>query len=135
MSNTAEINQNEPWENGIKRDRDSKTGQFVEGNPGGPGRPEGSISVVATLKKELEKVPQGEKKTYLGLLVKRILKKGIIDGDVGMIKDIINRVDGMPQQAIDLTTLGKELGMRIYLPKKDERMEATTETGKSPDTE
>lgn len=101
MNNTQETKPEKPLENGTKRERDEKTGRFVEGNSGGPGRPEGSISVVEALKRALAECPEGEKKTYLELLIKRILKKGIADGDVAMIKDIINRVDGMPKQSID----------------------------------
>ena len=76
---------------------------FVKGDPriNREGRPEGSISVVSALKRELAKCPDGEKKTYLDLLVKRILKKGIVDGDASIIKDIINRVDGMPTESIE----------------------------------
>tara|TARA_Y100000310_G_C20658866_1_gene803556 strand:+ start:905 stop:1246 length:342 start_codon:yes stop_codon:yes gene_type:complete len=77
---------------------------WKKGESGNPnGRPKGSISVVSALKRELAKVPEGEKKTYLELLVKRIMKKGIVDGDVSMIKDIINRVDGMPKENVDIT--------------------------------
>jgi len=84
---------------------------FVKGDPriNREGRPEGSISVVSALKRELAKCPDGEKKSYLELLVKRILKKGIVDGDASIIKDIINRVDGLPQQNLDLTTLGQKI--------------------------
>ena len=73
--------------------------RWKKGESGNPnGRPKGSISVVSALKRELAKVPEGEKKTYLELLVKRIMKKGIVDGDTSMIKDIIDRVDGKAKE-------------------------------------
>lgn len=73
------------------------------------GRPKGSLSVVAELKRQLEQCPEGDKRTYLEILVKKVLKKGIVDGDVTMIKDIINRVDGMPQQRTDITSGDKPM--------------------------
>ena len=98
----------------------------------GNGRPKGSVSIVAKLKEELLKIPQGKRKTYLELLVKRILDKGIKSGDVSMIKDIINRVDGMPQNNLDLTTKGESLVEILHYANRksnttnseaDERME------------
>ena len=91
-----------PNENGEKRLQDPKTGRFVEGNPGG-GRPKGSVSVVEALKRKLEEVPEGQTKTYLELLVSRYMKNAIQDGDTQLIRDLINRVDGMPTQRQELT--------------------------------
>ena len=82
-----------------KNGRDEK-GRFIEGNSGGPGRPINPLSVVATLKEKLAEIPTGEQITYLQALVRKVLKKAIIDEDVAMIKDIINRVDGLPEQPI-----------------------------------
>lgn len=66
------------------------------------GRPKGSISVVSAIKKKLEECPEGKEKTYLHYLVEKIMKKAIVDDDVAMIKDIINRVDGMPKESVDV---------------------------------
>jgi hypothetical protein len=66
----------------------------VSGNPNG--RPKG-VSIVDAIKRELENKPEGSDRTYLELLIQRIFKSAIQDGDVHMIKDIINRTDGMPQ--------------------------------------
>jgi len=84
---------------------DPETKKFKEGNPGG-GRPKGSVSIVGLLKNELEKeIELGdnrEKITYAKALIRKILKKAIVEEDVRMIIDIINRVDGTPKQAVDL---------------------------------
>jgi hypothetical protein len=94
-------------ENKPKRD---EKGRLLPGNTANPaGRPEGSISVVSAIKKKLQECPEGKQKTYLHYLVEKIMKKAVIDDDVSMIKDIIDRVDGKPQQRTDLTTGGKEL--------------------------
>ena len=80
--------------------RDEK-GRFIKGVSGNPlGKPEGSISVVSAIKKKLEEYPEGKDKTYLYYLIETIFKKAIVENDVSMIKDIINRIDGMPKQPI-----------------------------------
>ena len=79
-------------------------GKFVKGVSGNPnGRPKGSVSVVEALKRKLEEVPEGQTKTYLELLVSRYMKNAIQDGDTQLIRDLINRVDGMPTQRQELT--------------------------------
>jgi len=88
---------------------DEATGKFKEGNPGG-GRPKGAgISITTAIKRELEKVPEGQKSTYLELLVKKILKKGIVEGNDQTIKNIWNYVDGMPKETIESTNLNVDV--------------------------
>ena len=95
----------EPKKIGDNRQPD---GTFGPGNVANPnGRPKGSISIVAAIKKKLEEYPEGKEKTYLYYLVEKIFKKAIIEDDVVMIRDIINRVDGMPQQ--DITSGGNPI--------------------------
>ena len=93
----------EPTKNGKQRDDRDEKGQFIKGNPGGPGNKGGNVSITTRIKQELQKCPEGEdKRTYLELLVRRILKKAIVEGDQIMIKSIWNYIDGMPKQALDL---------------------------------
>ena len=87
-------------------ERDEK-GRLLPGNSGNPkGRPKGSLSLVALLKKELEKEIANEegtdKTSYAILLIRTMLRKAVIEGDVVMIRDIINRIDGMPKQTLGL---------------------------------
>lgn len=81
----------------------NEKGQFVKGVSGNPyGRPEGSgISIVTELKRKLNEVPEGEKSSYLQLLIQQILDKAIEEGDTQMIRDMIDRVDGKPTQRIE----------------------------------
>lgn len=79
---------------------------FTKGDPriNREGRPKGSgISITTEIKKKLEEVPEGQKATYLELLINRIFKQAIQDGDQQMIKNIWNYVDGLPKQNIGLS--------------------------------
>ena len=76
--------------------------RFKKGQSGNPkGRPAGSISITTEIKKRLQEMPNGQKKTYLELLISRILKLGVVDGNEQMIKIIWNYVDGMPNQLLE----------------------------------
>ena len=86
-----------------------KPGQ--SGNP--KGRKKGTVSVVSKIKSKLKKIPKGQKHSYLNLLVERIFKQAIQDGNEQMIKLICNYVDGMPKQSTDLTTDGKEIKFNV----------------------
>jgi len=96
-------------------------GQFVEGVSGNPnGRPPGSgISITTEIKKKLEEVPEGQKATYLQLLINRIMKQAIQDGDQQMITRIWNYVDGMPKQSTDITSGGDKLDSLIVVKNGD----------------
>lgn len=81
----------------------NERGQFVPGVSGNPkGKPAGSVSIVAEIKKKLEEVPAGSKETYLKIFVFRLFQKAIIDGDTTLMKDMIDRVDGRAKQNIGL---------------------------------
>lgn len=111
---TANLNVEKPY-------TDPTTGKFIEGNPGG-GRPKGSVSVVSKIKAKLNKIPKGKKHSYLSMLVERIFKKAIEDGDEQMIKLICQYVDGMPKQSTDLTSDGKPINIidwSTYVSGKD----------------
>lgn len=80
---------------------DPKTGKFLPGNPGG-GRPPGSFSLITILKEELQKVPEGQKHSAAYLLVQRMLKSAISEGNDQQIKNILQYIEGMPKQSVDL---------------------------------
>lgn len=103
---------------GNKPERDEH-GRLLPGNTANPnGRPKGSLSLVAILKTELEKEienEKGDKTTYAKILISKILKKAIAEEDVQMIKDILNRVDGMPHQSTDITSGGRPIPLLANL--------------------
>lgn len=91
-------------------DNRRKDGKFGPGNIANPnGRPKGSVSVVEAIRRKLEECPDGDEKTYLQLLTQKVFDKALDDGDVQIIKDIINRVDGMPTQSTDITSKGEKI--------------------------
>lgn len=108
-----------PGNTGVIRD---DKGRFVPGVSGNPdGKPKGSLSLVALLKRELEKISEGEKMTYADVFIKKVLKGAIIDGDVQLLKEIFNRVDGMPKQifGVDGDDIITKLTIEVVPPKAD----------------
>jgi len=77
---------------------DPITKKFKEGNPGGPGRPEGSYSMVAILKKKLAKVVKESGKEKGEELVDTWIEKGGKEFDA--LKEIVRYCDGMPATKI-----------------------------------
>lgn len=98
----AENTDNNPPE--IDREKNfEKDGKFKKGNVVSKlgGRPKGSgISITTEIKNKLEEIPQlknnpENKKTYLQLIIERILKEAVMGNDK-MIKEIWNYIDGKP---------------------------------------
>ena len=87
----------------------NEDGTFKEGVSGNPkGRP--VVSIVALLKEKLREKPGGEDtKTYLEQAVEVILEKAITNKEEKMIRDLIDRIDGKPKQAIDHTSDGEKI--------------------------
>ena len=55
-----------------------------------------TISITAKIKKKLNEIPEGQQKTYLELLVNRIIKQAVVDGDEEMIMQIWSYLDSPP---------------------------------------
>ena len=76
---------------------------FKKGESGNPkGRPKGSLSIVAALKKKLNKIDPKSRKRYLDLFVDKYIDMAIVEGKEQTMKTIINYTDGMPDQKIDM---------------------------------
>ena len=96
--------------------QDPKTGRFVVGNPGG-GRPKGSVSITGEIKKKLQEAA-GNAKTYLDLVIQKIIDKAIKDGDTATLRIMWSYIDGMPKQSTDITSNGKTVFLPAELIKK-----------------
>ena len=55
-----------------------------------------TISITAEIKKKLLEIPEGQQKTYLELLVNRIIKQAVVDGNEEMIMQIWIYLDSPP---------------------------------------
>ena len=76
--------------------------KWEKGQSGNPdGRPKG-LSITALVKEELEKVPEGEKRTRVAEFVDKMLKKAVKDGDTVTQKMIWNYIDGLPRETKDV---------------------------------
>mgnify|MGYP001575283916 CR=1 FL=1 len=110
---------------------DPETGKFLPGNPGG-GRPPGSgISITTEIKKKLAEVPEGQKSTYLQLLINRIMKQAIQDGDQQMITRIWQYIDGMPKQESTVNLGGEFNPDKLLDLLSDKKDESNSESSKN----
>ena len=99
----------------VKTDENKKVWEKGGPSPNPKGRPKGGVSIVDAIKRKLDQEVPGqdteERKKYLDKIVDKIFEKAYVDGDVSMLKDMIDRVDGKALQKTDVTTDGKPLVM------------------------
>lgn len=95
MENTEQ----QPDNTGENRDENGRFNPGISGNPSG--RPKGSVSIRDSVRQELVKVPEGEKETYLELLVKQILTKAI-KGDSQTLRLIWEQLEGRAKQSTEI---------------------------------
>ena len=91
--------------------------KWKEGQSGNPnGRPKGSgLSLATLLKRKLEDVPEGAKKTYAELLIDRILQMAIQDKNDQQIKNILQYIEGMPKGSSGDTLIGDNRKIEIII--------------------
>lgn len=97
----------EKVKNGIKRNED---GTFATGKIGGPGRPPDTEADI--VRKKATKQLIAEYKEALGQslpLIRPVLIAKAIEGDMGAIKEIHDRVMDKAKQPTDITTDGESI--------------------------
>ena len=75
-------------------------GRFLPGNPGGPGRPKGKLSLMAIIERKLEEIPEGEERTRAEKIIERYLD-AILAGEAPdgvAIRHLVEMFDGKPTQ-------------------------------------
>ena len=97
-------------------------GQWVKGVSGNPkGAPKGQrLSLVGLLRKKLEDVPEGQDQiSFAQAVIEVLVKKAIKDEDIQAIRDIVNRIDGMPKESVDLTSEGAPVALLQFMKPGD----------------
>lgn len=100
---------------------DKKQGhKWKKGESGNPnGRPVGSVSIVEGIRKKLQEIEPLNQKTFLELFLAQLFHKAIKEGNEQLMRDMINRVDGMPKQTNDITSNGQTLKGLIQVNEND----------------
>jgi len=75
---------------------------FKKGDPNinRNGRPIGARSFTTKVREALEKIADGKDYTYEEAFIRAILKKSIIDQDIGMMRTVWEQLDGKPLQRV-----------------------------------
>lgn len=79
----------------IKRD---ERGRFVQGNPPGPGRPEGSVSIIGEIKKVFRENPERFHEYVEEVIADKMLRRELIQQIDGKPVQPIAGVEGQPLQ-------------------------------------
>jgi hypothetical protein len=93
---------------------DPITGKFKPGNPGKPKGTKNKPKFLDEIEEMLDELAEGKDYTYRQALKKQILKKLIIDGDTGLIKEYWQQRDGKPMQPTDITSKGEKIVIPIF---------------------
>ncbi len=118
------LSRNNPLNNSKNIVRRNEKGQLLPGvvlNPAG--KPKGVRHLSTMLEEAIKRVADGGTESYDVLLIKRVLKKAINDGDMKAIEHIWDRIEGKAPQSLDITTGGKPIPIlgNVYKNNSDQK--------------
>jgi len=106
----------DPSNNGENTVVRNEKGQIVSGVLNPAGKPVGTRHLTTLLEEAIKRVGEGTE-SYDVLLIKRVLKKAIVDGDMRAIGHIWDRMEGRATQPIDLMSGGEKIDFSKVDPK------------------
>ena len=94
---------------------------FKKGNKFGKGRVKGTYSFIPMLKRKLKELDGMTNKTKGELIIETLIDKAIKDKDIQAMKELMNRIDGMPNQkvAVDVERVNLIMPKSNLLPDKE----------------
>jgi len=116
---------------GDKQEKRNEKGQFLAGVSGNPeGKKKGTTSFATDYKRFIKKMAKAQNisEEDLNINLLKVAYKKAANGDYSFYRDIHDRVYGKPQQSIDHTTGGEQLGIQndsaldSLVDKLDEKM-------------
>lgn len=86
--------------------RDQKTGQFLPGNPGGPGKPKGKhmTSLLREHLKTMARTKDGKMISLDQAIIRKLTEKAI-NGNDKSIEMVLDRIDGKPKESLDVNVV------------------------------
>lgn len=113
-----EEKEEKPIIKGDKRIR-GPDGKWIKGDPGGPGRPKGSVSIVTRVKQMLKEDPD---------LLQQIAEEFL--SDRRLRQELIRQIDGSPRQQIEMEHKGSISLIQILNDAEKKRKEDEHENNK-----
>ena len=88
-------------DDGLNNEKKTKNDHlFKKGNKFGKGRVKGTYSFIPMLKRKLKELDGITNKTKGEMIIEALINKAIADKDIQAMKEMFNRIDGMPTQKI-----------------------------------
>lgn len=126
-----------PEENGLKTEekplKDEK-GLFLPGNPGGPGRPKGSFSIMTIIRQKMDEIPVGQVKEWKSQIADILLEEAVVKRNMKALEMIVEYMDGKPKQTIDVDVNKENVDSLTNLLREMSKIDgrSTTDTDSTP---
>ena len=97
LGNEAEVVEIVKTEKSVKKTLPEGMTPWKKGQSGNPnGRPKGTFSFIPLLKNALKEMHLDTNKSKAKVVVEKLIEKAIQENDIVAMKELMNRIDGMP---------------------------------------